>query len=113
MTRDGKPSKRPNAPAHLSPDSRKFWRWAVREFVLEEHDLKLLRLACENLDAADAARRQLEAEGRTFLDARGKPRNHPCVAQHRDCSIVAARILRELRLSDAAADARPPRIGGQ
>lgn len=106
----GKKTK-PKAPAHLSAESKKFWRWAAEAFILEPHDLQPLQLACENLDGAAAARRQLEVEGRTYLDARGKPRTHPAVAQHRDCSVVAARILRELRLSEPADDARPPRIG--
>ncbi len=106
-------SKPPKPPSHLSPESRKFWRWAVEEFVLEKHDLKLLRLLCENLDGAEAARHKLETEGRTYVDKRGYPRNHPAAAQHRDCSITAARLMRELRLSEPAADARPPRIGGK
>lgn len=105
-----KPTK---APGHLSTERKKFWRWAVQEFVLEAHDLQQFRLACEHLDGADQARRQYTAEGRTYLDARGKPRPHPAVAQHRDHSIAAARILRELRLSEPAADARPPRIGAK
>lgn len=109
--RPNKPAKRAaKAPAHLSLISRKFWKWAVEEFVLEEHDLKLLVLLCENLDGAEAARRQLEAEGRTYLDKRGCPRNHPAVAQHRDCSITAARLMRELRLSEPTSDARVPRL---
>jgi hypothetical protein len=39
----GKKTK-PKAPAHLSTESKRFWRWAAEEFVLEEHDLKLLYL---------------------------------------------------------------------
>jgi phage terminase small subunit len=109
----GRKTKPPKAPGHLSVESKKFWRWAAEAFILEPHDLRLLQLACENLDGAAAARRQLETEGRTYLDARGNPRTHPCVMQHRDCSVVAARILRELRLSEPANDARPPRLGGQ
>jgi phage terminase small subunit len=113
MMKLGKPVKPPAPPAHLSADSKKFWRWAVDAFEMEPHDLKLLRLACENLDGAEASRQQVEKDGRIYLDGKGKPRNHPSVAQHRDCSVTAARILRELRLSETAPDARPPRIGGR
>ena len=105
--------RRPKAPPHLSGESRKFWRWAVEEFELEESDLRQLQLYCEHLDGAAEARRQYTAEGRTFLDARGKPRPHPAVGQHRDHSIAAARILRELRLGEPAQDARLPRLGAK
>lgn len=106
----GKKTKLARPPAHLSAEMKKFWRRTVETFVFEEHELRQLQLACEHLDGADQARRQYTAEGRTYLDARGKPRPHPCVGQHRDHSIAAARILRELRLSEPANDARPPRI---
>lgn len=109
----GKKANQPKPPAHLSLESKRFWRWACATFLMEEHDLRLLRLACENLDGAEVARRLFETEGRCYVDKRGCPRNHPAVAQHRDCSVTAARLLRELRLSEVAQDARPPRIGGR
>lgn len=109
MPRNSKP---PTPPPHLSPATKRFWRSVVQEFVLEQHDLQLLRLACENLDGAEAARQQVAREGRIFLDAKGRPKSHPAVSQHRDCSVIATRILRELRLSDTAPDARPPRLEG-
>jgi phage terminase small subunit len=113
MRSTGKKAKPPKAPGHLSAESKKFWRWAVEEFVLELHDFRLLKLACESLDMAEGARVQLAKEGVTFLDVRGKPRAHPAVAIERDASITAARLIRELRLSEAAEDARPPRTGGR
>lgn len=109
----GKKANQPKPPAHLSLESKRFWRWACATFLMEEHDLRLLRLACQNLDQAERARLQLAKEGVTFLDVRGKPRAHPAVAIERDASITAARLIRELRLSEVAQDARPPRIGGR
>ncbi len=102
--------KSPRPPQHLSAESKRFWQWACAEFVLEQHDLKLLALLCDNLDAAAEARHLVETQGRTYTDARGQVRSNPAVAQFRDASITAARLLRELRLSEPAKDARPNRL---
>ncbi len=113
MVKPGKTARQQKPPAHLTLESRKFWKWAVAEFVLEQHDLKLLQLACEALDTAAACRAQLALEGRTYLDVRGKPKAHPAVNMHRDATATVAKCLRELRLSEVAEESRPPRTGGR
>jgi phage terminase small subunit len=49
----------PSPPAHLSPSARQWWQSTVERFVLEEHHLRLLQLACEAWDRSQAARAQL------------------------------------------------------
>jgi P27 family predicted phage terminase small subunit len=98
----------PQPPSHLSPSSAQWWRTTVETYILQEHHLRLLQLACEAWDRAQAARAQLEEEGLTVFGPQG-PRAHPAVAIERDARLAVARLVRELDL-----DVEPPvpeRIG--
>src|SRR5262249_14392744 len=98
----------PSSPSHLSPSAAQWWRTTVEAYVLQEHHLRLLQLACEAWHRAQEARAQLEDEGLTVSGAQGL-RPHPCVAIERDARLAVARLVRELDL-----DAEPPppdRIG--
>jgi P27 family predicted phage terminase small subunit len=89
-------------PAHLSVSAREWWRTTVERFILEEHHLRLLQLACESWDRCQAARQILETEGLTVQNEAGiKP--HPCIAIERDSRLAVARLIRELDL-----DTEPP-----
>jgi len=99
----------PPSPSHLSPSAAEWWRTTVEAYVLHEHHLRLLQLACEAWDRAQEARAQLEDEGLTVTGTEGGIRPHPCVAIERDARLAVARLVRELDL-----DAEPPapdRIG--
>jgi len=99
----------PEPPAHLSPSARQWWQTTVERYVLEEHHLRLLQLACEAWDRAQKARAQLDEEGLTMAGREGGIRPHPCVAIERDARLAVARLVRELDL-----DSEPPaseRIG--
>jgi P27 family predicted phage terminase small subunit len=89
-------------PAHLSPSARQWWRTTVDRYVLQEHHLRLLQLACEAWDEAQKAREQLAREGFTTSSGHGV-RAHPCIAIERDARLAVARLVRELDL-----DAEPP-----
>ena len=95
-------------PAHLSPSAREWWRTTLQSYVLEEHHLRLLQLACEAWDRCQQARETLGAEGLT-VQAEAGIRPHPCIAIERDARLAVARLVRELDL-----DTEPPsseRIG--
>jgi len=96
------PDSLPQAPSHLSPSARQWWEIVVRDYILAEHHLRLLQLACEAWDRAQEARAQLEDEGLTVSGAQGI-RPHPCVAIERDARLAVARLVRELDL-----DVEPP-----
>lgn len=94
----------PEAPKHLRPPTRQWWRSIVRDFELESHHLRLLRLCCESWDRCQEAREVLAKEGLTYDDRFGQPRSRPEVAIERDSRVSFARLLRELAL-----DVEPPR----
>jgi phage terminase small subunit len=83
----------------------------TREFLLETHQLELLRRTCEQIDRADQARAVLKAEGLTTVDRFGQPREHPAVGVERQAHVVIARLLRELNLEVRPPDSRPPTLG--
>jgi P27 family predicted phage terminase small subunit len=92
----------PAPPTHLSPSARKWWQTVLERYVLEEHHLRLLQLACEAWDRGQTARVQLQEEGLTTSGRQGvKP--HPCIAIERDARLAVARLVRELDL-----DTGPP-----
>jgi P27 family predicted phage terminase small subunit len=93
----------PPPPAHLSPSAAQWWRTTLDRYVLQEHHLRLLQLACEAWDRAQKAREQLEQEGLTVEGREGGIRPHPCVAIERDARLAVARLVRELDL-----DTEPP-----
>jgi P27 family predicted phage terminase small subunit len=93
----------PQPPPHLSPSAVHWWRSTVDRYVLEEHHLRLLQLACEAWDEAQNAREQLQKEGLTIAGREGGARPHPCVAIERDARLAVARLVRELDL-----DTEPP-----
>jgi len=99
----------PRPPAHLSSSARQWWETTVDRYALEEHDLRLLQLACEAWDEAQAARAQLEREGLTVPGREGGLRPHPCVGIERDARLAVARLVRELDLNTEAPV--PERIG--
>jgi P27 family predicted phage terminase small subunit len=99
----------PEPPCHLSPSARQWWQTTVEAYVLQEHHLRLLQLACEAWDEAQSAREQLGREGLTVRGREGGIRPHPCIAIERDARLAVARLVRELDL-----DVEPPaseRIG--
>jgi P27 family predicted phage terminase small subunit len=94
---------RPQPPAHISASARQWWQITVERFVLQEHHLRLLQLACEAWDRAQEARARLAQEGLTVPGREGGLRPHPCVGIERDARLAVARLLRELDL-----DVEPP-----
>ena len=105
--------KKPRAPAHLAPETQKWWSSVSRDYALEPHHFRLLTLAAEAWDRAVQAREVLAHDGIVVHDDRGNVRAHPAVAIEKDCRIGFARLLRELDLDvemPASARSEPPRL---
>ena len=100
------------APKHLEKATRCWWLSVVRDWQLEDHHVKILTLAAECWDRAQAARAQIDAEGMTHRDRFGQPKPHPLLVVERDSRLAFARLVRELRLDEAEIDdERLPRPG--
>ena len=98
----------PKPPAHLQPETKRWWKDIVEGFELESHHLRLLQAACESWDRMQSARAVLDAQGVSYVDRFDAPRARPEVAVERDAKISFARLLRELGL-DAAPGPDAPR----
>ncbi len=103
-----KPAKTPPAPPHLTAEASAWWETTVESFDLDEHHLRLLRLACEAWDRGQAARLVLAEKGLTYTDRFNQPKARPEVAIERDSRTAFARLLREVGL-DAAGEPEAPR----
>ena len=104
-------NKTPKPPAYLSAASKRWWSQVVADFELESHHVRLLTLAASAWDRAEQARVALAKHGIVYQDGQGLPKTRPEVAVERDSRIAFARLLRELGLESAPADApRPPSL---
>lgn len=111
MTPNGANRRRPKAPGHLNPPTRKWWSQVIDDFELESHHLRLLTLAGEAWDRGQQAREAIARDGAYVRDRFGCLKAHPAVAVERDSRVGFARILRELALDVEAPDAPRPPLG--
>lgn len=105
--------RRRQAPKHLQPATRAWWRSVVDRWELDEHHVRLLTLACEAWDRGREARALLERDGLTLPTRDGGQKRHPAVAIESESRIAFARLLRELDLDVEAPPAeasRPPML---
>ncbi len=109
----GRSKRRP--PAHFSARAKKWWAKILRDYVLEDHHIALLRLACENLDRAEAAREEIAKNGLVYIDRFNAPKPNPAVVIARDAAVTFSRLVRELNLDagDLPEAPRPPAIAGR
>jgi phage terminase small subunit len=110
-----KPKIRP--PKHLKTATKHWMQCILDEFEIDAADgsLQKLILAAEALDRTNEAREVVAKEGLTILDRFGQAKPHPAVGIQRDFSALHARLMRELNLTEAPDNARPPalRYGGK
>ena len=102
----------PDPPAHLKPETAEWWRSVLTDYELEDHHVRLLRLACESWDRCQQAREEIDRDGLTIKTGDGGLKAHPAVAIERDARLAFARLVRELDF-DAGAPSesrRPPSL---
>jgi P27 family predicted phage terminase small subunit len=104
------PTPDPKPPEHLSREARAFWRSVVAEYALEPATLRLLRHACESLDAAEHHRAVVEKEGAVIADRFQQQREHPSCKSQRDYQAAFRNAVKALGLLDVEPESagRPP-----
>jgi len=85
-------------PKHLSRETKAWWKMIVDSYELEDHQYKILLMACETLDRREPARALLRKYGLTFTDDRGMVKQRPEICIERDSAAAFLRALRALKL---------------
>lgn len=102
------------APGHLRPATQAWFRNVCAEWELSEHHVRLLTIAAEAWDQAQAAREVISQEGSTYNDRFGAPHARPEVKVQHDAKNTYMRALRELDLDlqepPPPAGRRPPSL---
>ena len=93
---------------YLKKAGRELWRSIAKGWQLNKHHLTILQSLCETVDKKNQAEMELRAGKLTYRNRHGEFRPNPLVAIIRDCNTTIARLIRELNLSEQAADNRPP-----
>jgi len=108
---------RPRAPAGLTAAARRLWAEVLAEYVLEEHEVGLLREMCRTQAALDRLDQVVRRDGPLVEDRFGETRTHPALVEARQLRIAYARLSAALRLpageeGDQQATRRPQRRSG-
>ena len=104
--------KTPRAPAHIGKRGKEFWKSVLTDFDLEPHHLDLLQAACEQLDRAESARKEVEKHGVTVLDRFEQHKANPAVELERQAHCTFLRLVRELGLDIETPETRGYRRPG-
>lgn len=107
-------NKLPKPPKHLSKEAKLTWKKIISGYEInDEAGLKILRSALEAFDRAQQAREQIEKDGLTFLDDKGKPKPNPLLPVERDSRAAFLAGLKALNLDLEPLRDRPGRPGGK
>lgn len=101
-------------PKHLSKESKATWKKIIFSYcITDEAGLRILRVALEAFDRAQSARKQIDEDGLTFLDGKGKPKPHVLLPVERDNRAAFLAGLKHLNLDLEPLRDGPGRPGGR
>ena len=87
------------APSHLSGEAKNIWKGIIDEYQISDvAGLKILRVALESFDRAQAAREAINKEGMTILDRWNQIKPHPLLACEIDSRAAFLAGLKALNL---------------
>ena len=98
-------------PAHLSQEARRIFKDLSADYGIEDcAGLRILRVACEAFDRAQAARRTIDEDGMTVIDKAGQLKPHPLLPIERDnrAAFLAGLKALNLDLEPVKGIGRPP-----
>lgn len=102
------------APKSLSKETKKVWKSIVSDYAIsDEAGLKILRVALEAFDRAQAARVQIDRDGLTLPDRFGTLKPHPLLSTERDNRAAFLAGLKALNLDLEPLRDGPGRPGGK
>ena len=102
------------APKHLSKEAKKIWREIITEYAIDDiAGLKILRVALEAFDRAQAARETIDREGMTVLDKFNQTKSHPLLLIERDSRAAFLSGLKALNLDIEPLNPGPGRPSGR
>ena len=93
------------APAHLRPETRRWYASVVAGWTLDQHHVLLLQAAAESWDQAQTARERLAIDGLTVPTKDGGCKAHPCLSAARTARAQFATLMTQLDLDDAGTPA--------
>jgi hypothetical protein len=103
-------AQRPAVPKGTGANGQRLWNAVVGEYVLEEHELALLREAVRTIDLLDKLDQVVRKDG--LMAGKGAARVHPALVEARQLKIALARVLAALRLPSGLQDRSPQRRVG-
>ncbi|MET8506806.1 hypothetical protein ABZV60_19440 [Streptomyces sp. NPDC004787] len=98
-------------PAGLDESGTRLWESVAGEFDLDVHEQLLLLQACRTADLLDRLSREAGRGRLTVKNAKGEEVTNPVITEHRQQSLVLARLLASLRMPSGEEDERPQRRG--
>ena len=101
----------PPAPDGLGPSGVRLWDSVVAAHELDVHEEIMLLSACRTADLMDRLWAEAATGPLTVVKAKGNRVTAPPIVEHRQQSLVYARMLASLRLPSGEEGARPQRRG--
>lgn len=86
-------------PGHLTTEGKKIWTEILNEYSIDDAaGLRILRVALEAFDRAQAAREAINRDGMTVTDKFGQVKGHPLLSAERDSRAAFLAGLKALNL---------------
>ncbi|MGW3727316.1 hypothetical protein [Streptomyces sp. NPDC000851] len=98
-------------PDGLDESGTRLWESVTDGFELDVHEQLLLLQACRTADLLDRLSAEAARGRLTVRNAKGEEVTNPVITEHRQQSLVLARLLASLRMPSGEEDERPQRRG--
>jgi hypothetical protein len=105
-----------HSPVAVTPDGldvsgTRLWESVADAFDLDVHEQLVLLSACRAVDLLDRLWEQASRSPLTVRNAKGEEVTNPVITEHRQQSLVLARLLASLRMPSGEEEGRPQRRG--
>lgn len=98
-------------PDGLDESGVRLWESVAGDYELDVHEQLVLLSACRTVDLLDRLSAQASRSPLTVRNAKGEEVTNPVITEHRQQSIVLARLLASLRMPSGEEEGRPQRRG--